>query len=312
MHYPIVGTTGGTVDLNEIVVFTKVVQAGSFIGASRELDMPKSTVSRKVTELEERLGARLLQRTTRKLSLTDVGRTYYQHAARVVAEVEEAELAVTRMQQAPRGLLRVTTPLNFAYLAPLVASFLKRHPEVQVELVCTDRVVDLVQEGFDVAVRAGSLGDSTLIARSLGNIKSFLVASPKFLQTQGTPTTPKDLQRYDCIAFGAGPDRTSWRLQQRDKIITVNVRTRLIVNDFEFLDEAARSGLGIAMLPVHRCIEQLLRKKLRRVLPEWSSFEVPFHAVYPSTRHLSPKVKAFLDHLKDHMTPPPWERGPLP
>lgn len=296
-------------DLDEIRVFAKVVEAGSFIGASRELDMPKSTVSRKVSELEERLGARLLQRTTRKLSLTDVGRAFYEHAARAVSEAEEAELVVGRMQEVPRGLLRVTTPLNFGYLGPIVASFLQRHPEVQVEVVCADRVMDLVQEGFDVAVRAGQLADSTLVARNLGALRNFLVASPAFLGRRGAPKQPQDLERFDCIAFGAGADRASWRLQRRGKTRVIEVKARLVVNDFDFLDEAARSGLGIAMLPSFRCIPHLRAGALERVLPEWCSLEVPLHAVYPSTRHLSPKVKAFLDHLREQLTAPPWERG---
>ena len=299
-------------DLNEIFVLAKVVEAGSFIGASRALEMPKSTVSRKVAELEERLGARLLQRTTRKLSLTDVGQAFYQHAARVVAEAEEAELVVGRMQEVPRGLLRVTTPLNFGYLGPVVASFLARYPEVQIEMVCADRVVDLIQEGFDVAVRAGPLADSALIARSLGVLRNYAVASPAFLEKNGTPKEPHDLELFDCVVFGAGVDRSSWRLHRNRKTLTVKVRARFTVNDFDFLDEAARSGLGVAMLPVFRCIEPLRTKRLERVLPEWCSPEIPLHAVYPSTRHLSPKVKAFLDHLRERMMPPPWELGPAP
>lgn len=299
-------------DLNDILVFTRVVQAGSFTGASRELDMPKSTVSRKVSALEERLGARLLQRTTRKLSLTDVGRTYYQHAARVVAEVEEAERAVHRLQETPRGLLRVTIPLNFGFFAPIVTAFMSRYPEVQLEIVCADRVVDLVEEGFDVAIRAGELGDSSLVARSLGALKSYLVASPGFLRRHGTPDRPEEIGRLDCVVFGAGPDRFTWKLTRGGETTTVRIRPRLVVNDFELLDEAARSGLGIAVLPLFRCIDDLRAKRLRRVLPEWCAREVPLHAVYPSTRHLSPKVRAFLDHLRERMTPPPWERGPLP
>jgi DNA-binding transcriptional LysR family regulator len=300
------------VDLNQLLVFSKVVQAGSFVGASRELQMPKSTVSRKVAELEERLGARLLQRTTRKLSLTDVGHAYYQHASRVVAEMEEAERAVTRMQQAPRGLLRVTTPLNLGFLGPIVASFLRRYPEVQADLVCADRVVDLVEEGFDVAVRAGTLADSTLVARSLGTLESFVVASPALLRKGGAPRVPKDLERFDCVIFGAGPQRTTWTLARDGKAVTIQVRARLVVNDYDLLGEATRSGLGIATLPVFRCIDDLRARRLRRVLPQWRSPAVPLHAVYPSTRHLSPKLKAFLDHLRAQMIPPPWERGPLP
>jgi DNA-binding transcriptional LysR family regulator len=299
-------------DLSEILVFAKVVQAGSFIGASRELDMPKSTVSRKVSALEERLGARLLQRTTRKLSLTDVGQTFYQHAARVVAEAEEAELAVSRMQEVPRGLLRVTTPLNVGYLSPTMASFLKRYPEVQLEVVCADRVVDLIQDGFDVAVRAGQLADSTLVARNLGALRSYVVADPAFLKKHGTPKQPQDLEHFDCIVFGAGGDRTSWRLRKSGTTVAVNVKARFTVNDFDFLDDAVLSGLGIAMVPIFRCIEHLRQKRLKRVLCEWCSPEIPLHAVYPSSRHLSPKVKVFLDHLREQMTPPPWEVGPVP
>jgi DNA-binding transcriptional LysR family regulator len=295
-------------DLNEMAVFTKVVQAKSFIGASRELGMPKSTVSRKVSDLEERLGARLLQRTTRRLSLTEEGRAYYQHAARVVAEAEQAELAVTRLQETPRGLLRVTTPLNFDYFAPIVSSYLSRYPDVQLELVGADRVVDLVQEGFDVAVRAGTLADSTLVGWSLGALRSYVVASPKFLARHGTPTTPEDLERFDCLVFGAVRDREHWKLTREGETLSVTVRPRLVVNDFEYLDEAVRDGLGIAMLPIHRVAEALRTDRLRRVLPDWCSPEIPLHVVYPTVRHLSPKVKAFLEHVREQMSPPPWER----
>lgn len=297
-------------DLNDIVIFSKVVQAGSFTAAARDLAMPKSTVSRKVAELEARLGARLLQRTTRKLSLTDVGQTYYQHAARVVAEVEAAEHAVTRMQETPRGLLRVTTPLNFGFLSPIVGSFLDRFPEVQVDLVCADRVVDLIDEGFDLAVRAGQLADSTSIARDLGSLQSYVVATPEFLKRHGAPEAPEDLVRLPCVVFGAGSERARWKLMRDGKATVVQVTPRLLVNDFGFLEDAALSGLGVALLPVFRCVRSLREGKLQRVLPEWCSAEIPLHVIYPSTRHLSPKVKAFSDHLREQMLPPPWERGP--
>jgi DNA-binding transcriptional LysR family regulator len=216
------------------------------------------------------------------------------------------------MQETPRGLLRVTIPLNFGFLAPIVATFMRRYPELQLELIGTDRTVDLVEEGFEVAIRAGQLGDSSLIARSLGTLTSYLVASPDFLRRQGTPKGPEQLTRFECIVFGAGADRNTWKLIRAGKTTAVALRPRLIVNDFELLGEAARSGLGIAMLPLFRCIDDLRSKRLRRILPEWCAREIPIHAVYPSTRQLSPKVKAFLDHLREHMTPPPWERGPAP
>jgi DNA-binding transcriptional LysR family regulator len=288
-------------DLNEIVVFARVVQAGSFTAAARQLELPKSTVSRRVADLEERLGARLLQRTTRRLSLTDVGQTYYQHAARVLAELEAAELAVTRLQEVPRGLLRITMPLNFGHLGPAVSSFLERYPEVEVEVVCADRIVDLVQEGFDLAVRAGPLADSTLVARSLGAMRRLAVASPAFVSRYGAPKEPEELAGLPCVVFGADPSRTRWSLQSDERIVSVTVRPRLTVNDFDFLDEAARAGLGVAMIPDFRCVAPLRSRHLVRLLPDWSSPGVPVHAVYPSTRHLSPKVTAFLEHLRTQL-----------
>ncbi len=297
-------------DLNEIVVFAKVVSTGSFTAAARDLQMPKSTVSRKVTELEARLGARLLQRTTRKLSLTDVGQGYYQHAARVVAELDAAELSVTRMQETPRGLLRVTTPLNFGFLSPIVASFLKRYPEVQLDVVCTDRVVDMIEEGFDLALRAGPLPDSTSIARDLGVIRSYVVASPKLAKKLGAPKQPQDLERMPCLVFGAGSDRGRWKLLRAHETVVVQLKPRLVVNDFDFLQEATVLGMGVAMLPAFRCIALLRERAVQRLLPEWCSAEIPMHVIYPSTRHLSPKVKAFADHLREHMLPPPGNAAP--
>src|SRR5262245_55668592 len=184
-------------DLNEIAVFTRVVQAGSFTAAAKVLGMPKSTVSRKVSDLEERLNARLLQRTTRKLSLTDAGRTYFDHGLRIVNELEEAERAVGSLQDTPRGLLRVTAGPNSAWLGDIVAEFLKRYPEVQLDLVCTARSVDLVEERFDLGIRAGTLADSSLIARSLGSATWFLVATAGYLRKRGRPRTPHDLAKHD-------------------------------------------------------------------------------------------------------------------
>jgi DNA-binding transcriptional LysR family regulator len=285
-------------DLNEIMVFARVVQAGSFSGAARLLDMPKSTVSRKVSELEDRVGARLIHRTTRKLGLTDAGRIYYQHGARIVAEMEEADEAVGRMQAAPRGLLRVTAPLGFDMLGPIVAELLRHNPEVQVELVCTDRRVDLVEEGFDVAIRAGALGDSSLVARSLGVLKRVLVAAPGYCKRRGTPRQPADLARHACLVFGAGVAPDVWTLKAGTDEAVVRVVPRLTVNDFEIMHDAARAALGIAAMPEFLCADDLAAGRLRRVLPEWSSADAPLHALYPTARHLSPKVAAFIDLLR--------------
>ncbi len=291
-------------DLNELLVFAKVVQAGSFTAAARGLRMPKSTVSRKVSELEERIGAQLLQRTTRKLRLTEVGRAYYEHCARIVAEAEEAELAVTRMQAAPHGLLRVTTPLTFSFLGPLVAEFLKRYPEVQLELLCTDRTVDLVEEGFDLAVRAGRLADSSLIARKLGSIERFVVAAPSYLQARGVPRSPRDLEKHDCLLFGAG---NVWTLHSGSRSVEVSIRPRLVVNEPDMLRAVTLAGSGVALLPNIHSAADLAAGRLLRLLPDWSSAGAPVHAVYPGTRHHSPKVMAFVDFLREHWPAPSVE-----
>jgi DNA-binding transcriptional LysR family regulator len=299
-------------DLNEMLVFARVVQAGSFTTAAAELGMPKSTVSRKVSELEERLSARLLQRTTRKLSLTDVGRTYYDYCARIVGEVEDAERAVSSLQEAPRGLLRVTTGTSAAWLGPIVSDFLKRFPEVQLELLCTGRNVDLVEERFDLGIRAGPLADSTLIARSLGKVKWFLVATPQYLKRRGRPRTPEDLKKHDCMSFGAGQSGVVLHLDSGDRSVQINQSVRMLVSDFDVLYAATAAGLGIALLPAFRCVEDLRARRLERVLRDWSAPSTPMHVVYPSTRHVSPKVKSFVDHLHAQLTPPPWDLGPVP
>lgn len=298
-------------DLNELLVFAKVVQAGSFTVAARGLRMPKSTVSRKVSELEERVGAQLLQRTTRKLRLTDVGQAYYEHCARIVAEAEQAELAVTRMQAAPHGLLRVTAPLTFNFLGPIVAEFLKRYPEVQLELVCTDRSVDLVEEGFDVAVRAGRLADSSLIARKLGDIARVVVAAPEYLEQRGVPKSPKDLERHDCLVFGAGMEGNVWTLHSGSRSVQVSVRARLVVNEPDMLRAVALGGAGVTLLPTLLNAADLSAGRLRRILPDWSSSGAPVHAVYPGSRHHSPKVMAFVDFLRERW-PEPSSGTPAP
>jgi DNA-binding transcriptional LysR family regulator len=288
-------------DLGQIASFVKVVQSGSFSAAARQLGMPKSTVSRRVSELEDQVGARLLQRTTRTLSLTDAGRLFYEHALRIVAEVEEASQAVGRMQASPRGLLRVTAPLSFGVLGPIVAAFLDEHPEVQVELVCTDRQVDLVEERFDVAIRAGRLADSSLVARSLGTIKRVLVATPSYCKEHGTPKAPAELERHACIVFGAGTAPNVWTLEAGGKVAEVRVVPRLMVNDFEIMRAAALAGVGIAWMAEFACAEDLRKGRLRHVLPEWCAAEAPLHAVYPTSRHLSPKVAAFIDLVRERL-----------
>jgi len=285
-------------DLNELLVFTRVVQAGSFTAAARLLKMPKSSVSRKVSDLEERVGARLLHRTTRKLGLTDAGRVYFERAAPIVSDIEHVDQAVAELQATPRGLLRVTAPLSFGLLGPMVASFLEQNPEVQVELVCTDRVVNLVEEGFDVAVRAGHLADSTLVARRLGMLRRVLVVAPTYRKRHPRLKSPTDLEKHPCITFGSIPTPTIWALQSGEKKVEVRISARLSANDMELMRDAALAGIGIALLPEPFCAEDFRKGRLKRELAEWCTPETPVQAVYPTARHLSPKVAAFVDLLR--------------
>jgi len=293
-------------DLNAVALFARVVESGSFTAAAKALKLPKSTVSRKITALENELGARLVHRTTRKMGLTDAGRLFYEHSARVVAAAQDGAKAVSEREAAPRGLLRVTAPLSFAMLGPDIAAFLLKHAEVQIELVCTDRQVDLVEENFDLAIRAGNLADSSLIARPLGVIKRVLVAAPSYCDQHGTPRTAQDLVKHACISFGSGTNPNLWTLyaqDRRDKKVEVRVVPRLVVNDFEMMAAAARAGVGIAWMMASMSADDLATDRLRRVLPSYGSRETPVHAVYPSARHVSPKVTAFIEHVRRAFTP---------
>jgi DNA-binding transcriptional LysR family regulator len=299
-------------DLNEMLVFARVAQTGSFTAAAADLGMPKSTVSRKVTDLEARLKARLLNRTTRKVSLTDVGRTYYDYCARIAGEIEDAERAVSSLQEIPRGVLRLTTGPNVSFLGPILNDYIRRYPEVRVEVFCTGRTVDLVEERFDLAIRAGTLNDSTLVARSLGKVRWFVAGTPAYLKEHGRPRSVDDLKDHDCVMFGTASNGATLRLESAGKTAQVEPRARLIVNDFDLVYAAAVAGLGLALLPAYLCLDDIRAKRLERVLRDWEAPTVPIHVVYPSARHISPKVKTFVDHLQERTTPAPWEVGPIP
>jgi DNA-binding transcriptional LysR family regulator len=248
----------------------------------------------------------------RQLTNGAVARTYFDQCARLVGELEDAERMVTSSQNTPHGPLRVTAGPNVVWLGPIIGDYLKRYPDVRVELVTTTRTVDLVEERFDLGIRAGTLADSTLVARSLGRVSWFLVATPAYLKKRGRPRTPDDLQKHDFFFFGAGLDGVGPRLQKDGRTAQLALSPRLTANDMDLLRAVVIAGLGVGALPAFQCVEDLRAKRLLRVLPDWSAPSVPIHAVYPSTRHLSPKVKTFLDHLQARLTPPPWELGPAP
>ena len=294
-------------DLNEMAIFVHVVEAGSFTGAAKNLGLPKSTVSRKITQLEERLGIRLIQRTTRSLRLTDTGTAYYNHCARILSEIEEANIAVTQMQSTPTGTLRITAPVLFGstVLSSLVAEYMEQHPQVSIDMVLSDQKLDLVQEGIDIAFRIGQLEDSSLIGRHLGDVRGLLCASPDYLRRHGSPNHPQDLSDHTLLS---SPDWNSWTLVGPDQQESnVQVKPRLQVNDFASLYTLALSGVGIAPLPMLIAASAIRSQNLVPVLCDWPFETSPIHALYPSNRHLSAKVRSFVEFVIDSVRPnPPW------
>lgn len=302
------------IDLNEMMVFAHVAREGSFTAAARSLGIPKSTVSRRVVSLEERLGARLLHRTTRKINLTEAGAVYYERCRQILTDVLEADRHVAHLQEEPRGLLRLSAPtlVGEAFLTRIVLQYMERFPEVSVDMVLGGNLVDLVTEGFDLAVRVGELQDSSLVVRKLGQVSSYLCATPEYLEEHGYPEHPSDLQKHACIVFGADRVGATWSFIKDRNTLSVPVTSRLMVNSMAAARDAALASMGIARLPAFLCADLVREGKLRVVLCGWNKGGVAIQAVYPSRRHLSCKVRSFLDFLVQETSPPPWEVNNLP
>ena len=298
--------------LAALEAFVRVAECGSFSKAADRLHSSKSVVSRQVSALETELGARLLHRTTRALTLTEAGRSYFERAARILADLAEASASVGQLQAAPRGRLRVSAPMSFGYLhlAPALPDFLDRYPDVELELVMNDRSVDLVDEGFDMAVRIGTLEDSSLVARKLAPMRRTVFASPAYLQARGTPASPDDLKAHECLCYSnLGPSQ-EWRFVRPDgRPWPVEVHGRLHANNGDALRAAALRGFGLAVLPSFFVGRDLQSGALVSVLEEFMPQDSALYAVYPHARHLSPKVRAFVDFLAERFGPfPYWDR----
>ncbi len=296
-------------DLNDIVVFTKVVETKSFTGAAEQLGLPKSTVSRKLAQLEERLGVRLVQRTTRKLALTDIGEAYYERAARIVADLAAAEQVVMDMQSTPRGRMRLTAPIDLSslFLGRIIAEFNVANPEVYVELDGTDRVVDLIEEGFDLGIRFGPLPESTLIAKKLGSVQSVLCASPEYLAKRKAPTNVEELEDLDKVLFTPSARTQSWTLTNGDQTYELARPAKFSSNNIMAVHAAVLAGLGVSVMTEFVVACDLHEGRLVRILPEWSGVPVEINAVYPARQNLPPRLSLFLDHLAKSMSPPPWD-----
>lgn len=289
--------------------FAKVVETQSFSAAARALGVSKSQVSKQVAFLEEHLGARLLNRTTRRLSLTDAGAAFYDSCQRVLAEAEEAERAVGSLQAEPRGVLKVNAPMSFGilHLAPALPEFARRYPELTVDITLNDRMVDLVEEGFDVAVRISRLTDSSLVARRLAPSRRVVCGAPDYFAAHGVPRHPRDLKAHNCLIYSYAANE-EWRFHGPEGEVAVRVSGSLRANNGEVLLAALRAGLGVAPLPTFIVGPDLAAGRLMPVLPEWADDSASVYAVYPHRRHLSTKVRVFVDFLAERFGPRPyWE-----
>lgn len=292
-----------TIDLNEILVFTRVVEAQGFTAAARRLGLPKSTVSRKVAQLEKRLGVPLLVRTTRRLHLTEAGSAYYARCSRVVAELDEAERAVRDLRATPKGTLRITAPVDFAllHMGDLIAEYTRKFPEVNIVLSLSSRLVDMVGEGFDLAVRGGQLADSSLIARKVGDGTLGLFASAAYLKKHGRPRTLSELSAHACVIFGREP-RAIWKLKCGQKAQELAVSGRICSDDFGFVLRALLADAGIGLLPRFLAAEDLRAKRLVALFDDYRFEGGGLYLVYPSARHMSSAARSFIDFATQRLS----------
>jgi DNA-binding transcriptional LysR family regulator len=295
---------------SEMAAFVRVVNAKGFSAAAPALGLTPSAVSKLVTRLEARLGVRLLQRTTRAIHLTEEGEVFYDQARRIVGEIESLESSIVDRRGAVQGLLRVTTSLAFAthQLTPILAEFMVRHPALQLALLPTDRVVDIVEEGIDVAIRIGRLADSSFMARRIGEDKRVICASPDYLARHGLPTRPEELLRHHCILSRERAHLNRWAFRIDGEIREIEVVGRLAVDEGDAQLQLALQGIGIVRLTRLTVAQAVRAGRLVSLLPDFSAEQpLPINAVYPHRRHLAPKVPAFVDFLFEKFSPPPWE-----
>lgn len=297
---------GALQDLNDLYFFASVVEHGGFSAAGRALGIPKSRLSKRIAQLEERLGVRLLQRTTRRFVVTEIGERFYSHCRAVLEEARAAQDAVDELRTEPRGVIRVSCPISLAQtvLGPMLPAFLLEHPKVQIRLTATNRRVDLIGEGFDVAIRVREKldSDATLVLRSIGYARSLLVASPKFLDTHGRPRTLEELAALPALSMFEHEGAQVWELvDSTGKKSAVEMKTRLVSGDFSVLVSAAIQCCGVALLPEDYCSPLVGSGQLEWVLPEYTTAQGTLHFVYPTRRGLLPAIRSFVDFLADRL-----------
>lgn len=283
-------------------LFCQVMESGSFTAAAEQLGLSKQFVSRRLIQLEERLGVRLLNRSTRRLDVTPLGQSYYESALRLLSDVEQVEQGIAGQNSEPRGTLRLSAPLSFAmaHLGCLLPSFLQRYPHVSVEVDLSDRPVDLIGEGYDLVLRIGTLEDSTLIARRIASVERVYCASPEYLARRGTPLKPEELADHDCLPYGHGR-QVQWRFQTKGKLQSVNVSGRMRVNNGELLRDTAIAGLGVTYLPTFIVAEALKDGRLVTLFEDFAPEALTLSAVYPQHRQSSRPVQALVEFLRERL-----------
>ncbi len=296
--------------LRSITALIAVVESGSFVAASQRLHSSKAAISRYIQELETYLGVRLLQRSTRRIALTEAGRDYYHRAKHILADLDDADSAVGANNASLIGNIRINAPLTFGtrYLAPLWAEFMARHPAITLDIELNDRQVDLLEEGFDLAIRIGNLADSSLVSRRLANSHAVLCASPAYLEKYGTPTKPEDLTHHQAISYSYLPTGDVWHFQSvKDGERAVAIKAKMHTNNGDTIRAVVLAGQGIALQPIFQVGPDIKEGRLVTFLPEWSGPSFGIHAVYPSRKNLSVKVKTLIDYLAEKLTGTGWQ-----
>jgi DNA-binding transcriptional LysR family regulator len=293
------------IHLSNIELFVRVVEEGSFSAAARFLGVTPSAISRQISKLENELGGRLFQRTTRKQGLTEAGEIYFQHAHRLVEEMKAAQLAVKNLTGKPSGILRVTAEADFSltFIEPVLSKFLALYPDIQVRLHMSSEFKDLVHENFDVAIRVGHLEDSSLVARKLTESNSVICASPDYLSKHGTPSHPRDLSAHSCLSFRTRPGSSQWRFATEEGDIDIPISGRLNANSVAFLRNAALNDLGIVMIPLWIVREEIKQQRLIPILENFSMIPsgTPINALFSHRQQLAPKARAFINFLAEQL-----------
>lgn len=298
-------------DLNDMVTFARVVEAKSFSRAAQRMGASKSRVSKAITRLERALHTRLLNRSTRGLSLTEAGAAFYEHCSRIAEEAQRAVEVVSQLHSEPRGVLKLTAPVAFGtlHVAPALPEFLGLHPDLSIDMTITDRIVDLVEEGYDLAIRIVREPDLHLVARKLAPVRRVACATPEYFKRRGVPKTPQELKRHNCLHYTYYGAQSEWRFKGPEGEIAVPVSGDLRINDDEALSQAVLGGLGVALLPTFIIGMELQAGRLQAVLSDYVPLERHIYAVHLPSIHLPPKIRVFIDYLRTRFGPEPyWDR----